>query len=124
MTPLAELGRSELQALREKLLSRYTAFQEKNLALDMTRGKPSPEQLNLAMEILTGDIGRAYRSPGGVDCRNYGGLDGIRDKTEVNVKVKSLLLYFVVSHSRVLWVLQGRTSCPQCSRHQNSHIPI
>ena len=63
MTPLAELGRSELQALREKLLSRYTAFQEKNLALDMTRGKPSPEQLNLAMEILTGDIVLLHTRP-------------------------------------------------------------
>jgi DNA-binding transcriptional MocR family regulator len=79
MTPYAELGTAELQALKEKLLARYSAFQKKNLALDMTRGKPSPEQLDLAMEMLTGDISREYRSHSGVDCRNYGGLDGINE---------------------------------------------
>jgi len=79
MTPYAELSTAELQALKEKLLDRYSAFQEKKLTLDMTRGKPSPEQLDLSMEMLIGDISREYRSPSGVDCRNYGGLDGIRE---------------------------------------------
>ena len=79
MTPYAELSPAVLQALKQKLLARYSAFQEKKLTLDMTRGKPSPEQLDLAMEMLTGEISREYRSAGGVDCRNYGGLDGIRE---------------------------------------------
>jgi aspartate/methionine/tyrosine aminotransferase len=79
MTPYAELSTAELHDLEEKLRTRYNAFQAKKLSLDMTRGKPSPEQLDLAMEMLTGDISREYRSPGGIDCRNYGGLDGIRE---------------------------------------------
>lgn len=79
MSPYAELSKAELTAIQEKLLARYSAFQEKKLALDMTRGKPSPEQLDLAMEMMTGDISREYRSPSGVDCRNYGGLDGISE---------------------------------------------
>ena len=79
MIPFAELSTEELQALKEKLLARYSAFQEKKLTLDMTRGKPSPEQLDFSMEMLTGEISREYRSPGGVDCRNYGGLDGIKE---------------------------------------------
>jgi aspartate/methionine/tyrosine aminotransferase len=79
MTPFAELSTADLQALKEKLFDRYTAFQEKKLTLDMTRGKPSPEQLDLAMDMLAGDISREYRSPGGLDCRNYGGLDGIKE---------------------------------------------
>jgi len=79
MTAYAELNTSELKGLKEKLLARYMAFQEKNLALDMTRGKPSPEQLDLCMGMLTGDINREYRSHSGVDCRNYGGLDGINE---------------------------------------------
>jgi aspartate/methionine/tyrosine aminotransferase len=79
MNPYAELSTGELQALKEKLLARYSAFQANKLALDMTRGKPCPEQLDLAMEMLTGEISREYRSPGGVDCRNYGGLDGISE---------------------------------------------
>jgi len=79
MTPYTELEKAELEALREKLLARYTAFQEKKLTLDMTRGKPSPAQLDLAMAMLTPDISSEYRSPAGLDCRNYGGLDGIKE---------------------------------------------
>lgn len=79
MTPYSELSKAELETLKEKLLTRYESFQARELTLDMTRGKPSPEQLDLAMEMLTGDISRQYRSHTGVDCRNYGGLDGINE---------------------------------------------
>ena len=47
--------------------------------------------------------------------RQESGSTAVRDETEVDVKVKFLLISFVVGHSRVLWVLQGRTTCPQCS---------
>ena len=83
MTPYTELDRVELEALKEKLLARYGAFQDQGLTLDMTRGKPSPEQLDLAMDMLTGEISREYKSPGGLDCRNYGGLDGIKEAKEL-----------------------------------------
>lgn len=79
MIPFAERTTSELQELKKKLLQRYSGFQEKKLTLDMTRGKPSPVQLDLSMEMLTGKISHEYLSPGGVDCRNYGGLDGIKE---------------------------------------------
>ncbi len=83
MTPYAELNRAELEDLKEKLLGRYHDFQAKNLTLDMTRGKPSPKQLDLAMDMLKGKIGREYKTAGGVDCRNYGGLDGIKEAKEL-----------------------------------------
>jgi DNA-binding transcriptional MocR family regulator len=79
MTAYTELNISDLKDRKEKLLARYMAFQGKSLTLDMTRGKPSPEQLDLSMGMLTGDINRQYRSHSGVDCRNYGGLDGINE---------------------------------------------
>ena len=79
MTAYTELNTSDLQDRKEKLLARYRAFQGKGLTLDMTRGKPSPEQLDLSMGMLNGDINRQYRSHSGVDCRNYGGLDGINE---------------------------------------------
>jgi len=47
------------------------------MQLDMTRGKPCPEQLDLSMEMLNCLGPRDYQTAGGVDCRNYGGLDGI-----------------------------------------------
>jgi len=83
MTPYAELDTAELEALKEKLLERYGVFQEKNLTLDMTRGKPSPEQLDLAMDMLTGEISREYKTQSSLDCRNYGGLDGIKEAKEL-----------------------------------------
>jgi DNA-binding transcriptional MocR family regulator len=46
------------------------------LSLDMTRGKPCPEQLDLANGLLT-VLGSDYRAADGTDCRNYGGLDGL-----------------------------------------------
>ena len=83
MTPYAELDTAELEALKEKLLERYGVFQEKYLTLDMTRGKPSPEQLDLAMDMLTGEISREYKTQSSLDCRNYGGLDGIKEAKEL-----------------------------------------
>ena len=83
MTSYAELNTAELDALKEKLLKRYGIFQKKKLTLDMTRGKPSPAQLDLAMDMLTGDISREFKSPSGLDCRNYGGLDGIKEAKEL-----------------------------------------
>jgi DNA-binding transcriptional MocR family regulator len=83
MTPYAELEKAELEALKEKLLEHYSVFQAKKLTLDMTRGKPSPEQLDLSMDMLTGEISREYKTPSGLDCRNYGGLDGIKEAKEL-----------------------------------------
>ena len=83
MTPYADLNKAELEVLKEKLLSLYSDFQEKKLTLDMTRGKPSPEQLDLAMDMLTGEISREYKTQSGLDCRNYGGLDGIKEAKEL-----------------------------------------
>jgi aspartate/methionine/tyrosine aminotransferase len=58
------------------LAAEYAAIKAKNLNLDLTRGKPSSEQLELS-NGLDGILQGNYLSPTGVDTRNYGGLDGI-----------------------------------------------
>ena len=45
--------------------------------LDITRGKPCAEQLDLANGMLDSIDGEHYKSADGIDCRNYGGLDGL-----------------------------------------------
>ena len=50
----------------------------KNLKLNMARGKPSPEQLELSMDMLNSSLSASdWISEDGTDVRNYGGLDGI-----------------------------------------------
>ena len=54
----------------------YARLKGLSLSLDMTRGKPSPEQLDLSNRIL-GLPGDDYMDADGTDTRNYGGLDGL-----------------------------------------------
>ena len=53
----------------------YAAFQQRGIKLDMSRGKPAPEQLALS-EALLGPI-TDFRGADGTDTRNYGGVLGI-----------------------------------------------
>ena len=55
----------------------YAAVKRKGLKLDMTRGKPSNEQLDLANELITVLSTSDYKAADGTDARNYGGLDGL-----------------------------------------------
>lgn len=57
--------------------ARYEDYKKRGLALDMTRGKPSIEQLDLAKGLMTALAPEDTRSTDGVDVRNYGGVDGI-----------------------------------------------
>ncbi len=73
------LGRDELRAHHDVQLRNYADLQAKGLSLDLTRGKPSPPQLDLSNALLTlPGAGRdAYRDADGTDTRNYGGLHGL-----------------------------------------------
>ena len=77
MTEFNLMDRNELLRTREALLARYHQFKSRGMSLDITRGKPCPEQLDLAVPMLEAGIGDQYISGAGTDCRNYGGLDGL-----------------------------------------------
>jgi len=77
MTDLQRLETQELQKLRLNLMERYRRFQSRKMALDMTRGKPCPQQLDLSMGLLDCVNADQYAAEDGSDCRNYGGLDGL-----------------------------------------------
>lgn len=61
---------------KQSLNERIEAFKKQNLSLDMTRGKPGPEQLDISNGMLTILGDNNFRTPSGLDIRNYGGLDG------------------------------------------------
>ena len=84
MKPYAELSREELLELKEKLSKEYADYQAKDLKLNMARGVPCLEQLNLSMglmNVLSADDD--LRCEDGTDCRNYGVLDGIQEAKEL-----------------------------------------
>ena len=68
-----EMSADELKAEQKVLENRYNDFKAKNLKLDMSRGKPGADQLDLSDAMNTVD---SYISDG-VDIRNYGIMDGI-----------------------------------------------
>lgn len=70
------MNKEQLTAEKERLEQQFNEYKAKGLKLDMSRGKPSPDQLDLSMEIMD-HYGNEYVSENGTDCRNYGLLDGI-----------------------------------------------
>lgn len=74
MTAYTKLSDAEKIRLESELNHQYENFEAQKLNLDMTRGKPSPQQLDLANDLLSLDT---FKDSAGTDCRNYGGLDGL-----------------------------------------------
>ncbi len=72
---LANASRDQLQQWEQALSTEYTAIKAQGLNLDLTRGKPSAEQLSLS-DALDGILQHNYITDSGVDTRNYGGLEG------------------------------------------------
>ena len=81
MVSFQSLGRQELAAQHELQKANYADLQAKQLHLDLTRGKPSPAQLDLSNALLElpGSGNDAYRDGEGTDTRNYGGLHGLTE---------------------------------------------
>ena len=71
------LGRDELAAEHNRQQDNYATLRAKRLTLDLTRGKPSPEQLDLSNALLDLPGRDDYRDGDGTDTRNYGGLHGL-----------------------------------------------
>ncbi len=83
MMDLTNLSVRELEELRSKLEKRYQDFSARGLSLDLTRGKPCPEQLDLSLEMLGYGMDAHDLISDGLDCRNYGEVDGLPEAKEL-----------------------------------------
>lgn len=70
-----KLSKSELKDIKAELEKKYASYKESGLKLDMSRGKPSPKQLDLSNDMLT--VMSDYYAENGFDTRNYGVLEGL-----------------------------------------------
>lgn len=74
-------SKQELEALKEEVDKEYQAWKDKNLSLDMSRGKPAPAQLDKTNGLLKEMTD--YHTEAGLDVRNYGVLDGIPEMKKI-----------------------------------------
>ena len=84
MTAYKDLSREELLEVKKELEVEFEDVKGKGLKLDMSRGKPSKAQLDLSMgmmDVLNGDSDLVCEE--GVDCRNYGVIDGIKEAKQL-----------------------------------------
>lgn len=73
------LSTEDLAARLRQLQQEYDAFRSRGLTLDLTRGKPSPEQLDFSAEILSLPHPGDFLAEGPTDTRNYGGQQGLAE---------------------------------------------
>lgn len=88
MSSFQSLQESELKELYATLQEKYEGYKSQKLKLNMARGKPSPEQLDLSMDMLhVLQTKEDLFATDGTDTRNYGGLDGLPEAKELFAKV-------------------------------------
>ena len=99
MKKYSEMSREELIVLKKELDQQFAEIKAQGLALDMSRGKPAADQLDLSMEmmdVLHGDSDLKCET--GVDCRNYGVIDGIPEAKRLlgemsEVEPENIIIY-------------------------------
>ena len=78
MSSILHLTKEELAQREISLRRQYNNFKTQHLALDMSRGKPGVQQLDLTLDMLTCvSAEEGYLAASGMDVRNYGLLDGL-----------------------------------------------
>ncbi|MDE7415965.1 MAG: aminotransferase class I/II-fold pyridoxal phosphate-dependent enzyme [Lachnospiraceae bacterium] len=84
MKAYKDLSKEELRALQTKLQAEYETLKESNIKLDMSRGKPAADQLDLSvgmLDVLNSES--VFKGEDKVDLRNYGAFDGIKEAKEL-----------------------------------------
>ncbi len=99
MSSFLDLNKEELQVLKCDLEKELEILKKLNLKLDMSRGKPCKEQLDLSMDLLSVlDKHSNLICKDGTDCRNYGVLGGIEEAKELLAsfmenRIENILIY-------------------------------
>ncbi|WP_197079700.1 aminotransferase class I/II-fold pyridoxal phosphate-dependent enzyme [Corynebacterium kalinowskii] len=92
---LKDLTAEQFAELKTDIQGKYDELKSRNLKLNLTRGKPSSEQLDICTDLLSLP-GENFIDKDGTDCRNYGNLVGLTSIREIwaevlGVEVKNLI---------------------------------
>lgn len=99
MQSYQQMSAEELLEIKEGLEKEYAKFKGMGLSLNMARGKPSTEQLDISMPMLEiFHSGSDLMTEAGEDCRNYGLLDGLPEAKKliadmIDTKPENVIVY-------------------------------
>ncbi|WP_312801518.1 aminotransferase class I/II-fold pyridoxal phosphate-dependent enzyme [Corynebacterium variabile] len=94
---LTEANTDRLLALKDEVTASFEELKARNLGLNLTRGKPSSEQLDIGESLLSLPGEDDHTLADGTDVRNYGGGDGIREIRELWAEVLGIPADLVVA---------------------------
>lgn len=105
---LQHASAEELRQWEADLANEYNAYCEQTINLDLTRGKPSADQLNLS-DSIDGLLKGNYLAEDGTDTRNYGGLEGISEARQLGADILGLNLDEVLAQGNSSLTLMFHT---------------
>lgn len=108
---LMKMNKEQLLEFKRSTEAEYEDFKAQGLSLDMSRGKPSAEQLELSMDMINVLDGEVLKAENGLDCRNYGVLDGIPEAKRLlapmlGVTPDEMIIFGNSSLNAMYWTIQ------------------
>ena len=108
---LSEMNKEQLSAFQQETLARYNDFKAQGLCLNMSRGNPCKEQLELSVDMLNVFDDGDFMSENGIDVRNYGLLDGIPEAKKlfsdmIGVSDDEVIIFGNSSLNAMFWAVQ------------------
>ena len=108
---LSEMNKEQLSAFQQETLARYNDFKAQGLCLNMSRGNPCKEQLELSVGMLDVFDDGDFMSESGIDVRNYGLLDGIPEAKKlfsdmIGVGDDEVIIFGNSSLNAMYWAIQ------------------
>lgn len=91
MSDYNSMSKEQLAKEFSAVRSEYERLRSLHLSLDMSRGKPGFDNMDLSekmFDLVGNDTG--FKNIGGIDCRNYGGLDGLAELKTLFAKILGL----------------------------------
>ena len=91
MSDYLSMSKEELKKELKEVKAEYEKLRAMHLSLDMSRGKPGADNMDISslMFDLVGN-GTGFKNISGIDCRNYGGLDGLAELKDLFAEMLGL----------------------------------